>query len=55
MLELQQLQFKDKETYQDAYHLLRQLVETVEGVTIAQAINYLYNILDCELKDLTDI
>ena len=51
MLELQQFQLKDKETYQDAYHRLRRLVESTEGITSAQAINYWYNILDFELKD----
>ena len=52
MLELQQFALKDKETYRDAYHRLRRLVECTEGVTPTQAIHYWYNILDAELKDL---
>ena len=52
MLELQQFQLKEKETYRDAYHRLRRLVECTEGVTPAQAINYWYHILESELKDL---
>lgn len=52
MMELQEFQLKDKETFRDAYHRLRRLVESTEGVTVAQAINYWYNILDSELKKL---
>ena len=52
MLELQQFQLKDKETYRDAYHQLQRLVESTEGITTPQAIKYWYNILDSELKDL---
>ena len=52
MLELQQFALKEKETYRDAYHRLRRLVECTEGVTPTQAIHYWYSILDAELKDL---
>ena len=52
MLELQQFALKEKETYHDAYHRLRRLVECTEGVTPTQAIQYWYSILDVELKDL---
>ena len=47
MLELQQFQLKDKEAYQDACHWLQCLVENTKAITMALAINYGYNILEC--------
>lgn len=52
MLELQQFGLREKGSYQDAYHRLRRLVESTEGDTPAQSIQYWYSILEAELMDL---
>ena len=40
MVELQNFALKDKESYRDAYHRLRRLVDSTEGITAPQSIQY---------------
>lgn len=52
MVELQNFALKDKESYRDAYHRLRRLVDSTKGITAPQSIQYWYGILEAELKEL---
>lgn len=52
MVELQNFALKDKESYRDAYHRLRRLLDSTEGITAPQSIQYWYGILEAELKEL---
>ena len=53
MVELQNFALKDKESYRDAYHRLRRLVDNTKSITIPQLIQYWYSILGSQIEGIS--